>query len=178
MDSKASKQQNQGTHATIRIVVIGTFLTAILVAGGYFLVHSRMQQHAKSSSITKDSQPSHPTILPDGVSIKDLGGWQQLKTPNGTAVSVYTDTIDNVPISVSQQPLPESIKQAGDGIEKLAKNYNATDTINAKGTKVYIGTSAKGPQSVIFTKDSLLVLIKAQKNISNKAWAKYIASLV
>lgn len=160
------------------MAAIVAFLVALLVAGGYFLMHSRMQQNTKNSSITKDSQPSHPTVLPRGTSIKDLGGWQQLKAPNGNAVYVYTDKISNVPISVSQQPLPESLKQDSDSIEKLAKNYNATDTINAKGTKVYIGTSAKGPQSVIFAKNSLLILIKSQENISNKAWAKYIASLV
>lgn len=178
MDSKTSKQHKQATSAVIRIGAIVIFLVAILTAGGYFLMHSRSQQNSKNSSITRNDQPSHPTILPRGTSIKDLGGWQQLRGPNGTAVYVYADTISNVPISVSQQPLPESFKQAGNDIEKLAKNYNATETINANGTKIYIGTSAKGPQSVIFTKNSLLILIKSQKNISNKAWAKYIASLV
>lgn len=178
MDSTVSKQQERTKHAVKRIIVIAAFPVAALIVGGYVIVHSRVQD-TKNGSIITASKPTFPTVLPRGISIEKLGGWQQLKGPNGNAVFVYADKIDNVSISVSQQPLPGSFKQNASGdIEKLAKNYNATNTINAKGTKAYIGTSAKGPQSVIFTKKSLLILIKSQENISNKAWAKYIASLV
>ena len=84
---------------------------------------------------------------------------------NGTA---FADTIDGVPVSVSQQPLPEVFKKDTDAhLSELAKSYNATDKMNADGTTVYIGTSAKGPQSALFVKNNLLILIKSQSKIDS-----------
>ena len=62
-------------------------------------------------------------------------------------------------------------------MKKLAQGYNATDKIKASDTDVYIGTSSKGPQSVILAKEDLLILIKSQGKVSNDAWQKYVDSL-
>ena len=122
--------------------------------------------------------PDYTTILPEGKSVVTLGGWQRVSPPENDAVYAYTDEIDDVSITVSQQPIPAKFgRNASSQVEKLAKGYNATDKITADKTAVYIGTSAKGPQSVILAKDDLLILIKSQKKISNDAWKKYVESL-
>lgn len=117
-------------------------------------------------------------MLPKGKSIKELGGWKRVSPPKNDPVFAYLDTIDGVPVSVSQQPLPRSFESdTNNQVAELAKKFNATDTINAGGATAYVGTSSKGPQSVIFTSGDLLILIKSEKKISDASWAKYAESL-
>jgi len=116
------------------------------------------------------------TIIPTGKTIKELGGWERISPLNTAPVYAYADKIDGVTISVSQQPLPFTDDIDGQ-VSKLATAYSATNVLSANDTKVYIGTSAKGPQSAIFSKRNLLVLIKSQDNIEDKAWISYVDSL-
>lgn len=125
------------------------------------------------------NDPGYQTVIPDGKSIDQLGGWKRVSPPKTEPVYAYSDTLDSVSISVSQQPLPKTFEgDPRDQVAELAKRFNATDEIDANGTKVYVGTSAKGPQSAIFTKNGLLVLIKSQQKIDDKAWAFYVESLI
>lgn len=118
----------------------------------------------------------YQTVIPDGKSIGELGGWKRVSPAKSDPVFAYNDTLDGVAINVSQQPLPKSFK-GGDQIADLAKRFNATTKIDANGTTVYVGTSAKGPQSAILSKNDLLILIKSQNKIDDKSWAKYARSL-
>lgn len=132
-----------------------------------------------SSSNAATKKPTYQTVLPKGKTINELGGWKRVSPPNDQPVFAFTDAIDGVPVSVTEQPLPQSFKANADSqVAELAKKFNATDKIDASGTDVYVGTSAKGPQSVIFTSGDLLILIKSEKKVSNASWAKYAASLV
>ena len=91
----------------------------------------------------------------------------------------YNDTVEEVAISVSQQPLPASfVGNVAAEVKRLADSYSATTVIEAGGTDVYIGRSARGPQSVIFAKNDTLVLIKSQETISQDEWVVYINNLV
>ena len=62
-------------------------------------------------------------------------------------------------------------------IAQLAKSFSAEDKVTAGDTEIYIGTSIKGPQSVIFTKNKLLILIKSTSKIPNEKWANYVLNL-
>lgn len=124
------------------------------------------------------AKPDFSAILPKDKTVEDLGGWQKLTPPNSTPYYVFTDSINATAISVSQQILPETFKSAtAQSIQDLAKSYSATEELDIDGNTAYIGTSTKGPQSVIFTKNGLLVLIKSQGTIENDAWKSYIKSL-
>jgi hypothetical protein len=131
-----------------------------------------------SNSSANAKKPTYHTMLPTGKSIAALGGWKRVSPPGKDPVFAYTDTIDSIPISVSQQPLPQSFKNdAANQTAEVAKKFNATDKVDAGTIDVYVGTSAKGPQSVIFTKNNLLVLIKSEKKIKDASWATYAQSL-
>lgn len=131
-----------------------------------------------SSSHDTTVTPNFQSLTPRGSEVSKLGGWQKLTPPDGSSVYVYSDTIDTVSISVSQQPLPHTFKaNIATNVADLAKGYNATTTLDANGVKAYIGTSGDGPQSVIFTKNDLLVLIKSRAVIKNESWTSYIRSL-
>lgn len=133
---------------------------------------------ASNNADTAAKKPTYQTVLPEDKSISQLGGWKRISPPGKDPVFAFADTIDGVPVSVSQQPLPSSFK--GDAVSQtaeIAKKFNATDKIEAGGLDVYVGTSIKGPQSVIFTKDNLLVFIKSEKKIQDASWAAYAQAL-
>lgn len=164
-------------NKTLLLIGIGLIVAGVSIA----IVTSQVAHHAKTTASSSQKGPNTPdfqALLPSGKSITQLGGWQKLTPPNNQPYYVFVDSIDGIGINVSQQELPASFKDGTDTkVSELAKAYNATDTFTVKDTKVYIGTSAKGPQSVIFTKNGLLIFIKSQKQLTNDAWSKYITSL-
>lgn len=159
------------------LIIAAASLLALIVIGitiGSIVSHNSSDQAKNSAASAPDFEP----ILPQGKTIEELGGWQRLTPPNNAPYYVFTDSIDGVSITVSQQALPESFKaNTAQSIQDLAKSYSATEELDVDSGKVYIGTSTKGPQSVIFTMNGLLVLIKSQATIENDAWVTYIASL-
>lgn len=161
----------------ITIVSIGAILVIGVVTG--ILIVRYNAEHPPVRPITQTGEtPPFSALLPQGRTISDLGGWQKLTPPHSDPFYVYVDSINGTAVNVSQQPLPENFKKnIDDSVAELAKAYGATTALDADGTKIYIGTSAKGPQSVIFTQDNLLVLIKSQKTLPNDTWKQYIKKL-
>lgn len=160
------------THKKIALVT-GAALVVVLL-GIVFAILQGGKTEPDTAPIVEDT--GFQTILPSGKTIKDLGGWERISPLNTAPVFAYADKIDDVSISISQQPLPFT-GNIDEQVGQLAAAYSATNTLDASGTKVYIGTSAKGPQSTIFSKKDLLVLIKSQAKINNESWTRYISSL-
>ncbi len=131
----------------------------------------------KSDGLTKGT-PKFETILPAGTTIDSFGGWTRVSPKDRDPVYAYADVVGKVPINVSQQPLPKEFKVDTDKqIKLLAESYTANEKLTLDDMTVYIGTSAKGPQSAIFTKNDLLILIKASTELSSKQWTNYIRAL-
>ncbi|MDB5177100.1 MAG: hypothetical protein JWN75_768 [Candidatus Saccharibacteria bacterium] len=164
------------------LIIVGIIL---VLTAGYFGTMVIVKQHALSKNAGGNSgsdkiitTPDYGTFLPTGKDIGALGGWKRVSPPNGNPVFAYADKIDGTPISVSQQPLPDSFHpDVDEQVAELAKGFSATDKIDADGTKVYVGTSSKGPQSAILVKKDTLILIKSQAKISDSSWASYAKSL-
>lgn len=149
-----------------------------LIAGGGLLIIGAISLYVALRPVPQVAMPTHSTILPPDRTVDQLGGWQRVSPPEEEPVFAYADKLDETTISVSQQPLPESFASNIEAsVKKLAEDYSATTTLEAADTTVYIGRSARGPQSVIFTKNGLLVLIKSQNTIPNQAWISYINAL-
>ncbi|MDQ5931978.1 MAG: hypothetical protein QG649_63 [Patescibacteria group bacterium] len=126
----------------------------------------------------KKGTPQFETLIPEDSKIEDYGGWTRVSPPNRDPVFAYVDRIGSTPINVSQQQLPQDFKsEPDDQVKDLALGYGASKTLSVDKTTVYVGTSAKGPQSVIFRKGDLLVLIKASAAVADDAWITYIRSL-
>lgn len=179
--------------AVIYIQVIRRFFTmkklAVIAAAAVVLViantaiglfvnqqNSAKNQASASYSTKTYATPDFQTVLPTGKSVGQFGGWKRVSPTDKDPVFAYEDAIDGVTVSVSEQPLPASMK-TDDAIASLATKFNATDQIKAGNTELYVGTSAKGPQSALFTKNDLLVMIKSESKIADKSWSAYIQSL-
>ncbi|MCA0228445.1 hypothetical protein LCH21_03260 [Patescibacteria group bacterium] len=135
-------------------------------------------QSSKTPKKNTDTTPKFATLLPKSKSIESLGGWTRVSPETSDPVFAFKDTLDNTPIIVSQQPLPQSFSGATDEqLTELAKEYNATERLPFSGGLAFVGTSAKGPQSVIATKNGLLILIKSTVKHSDDSWTRYLADL-
>jgi hypothetical protein len=160
-----------GRFLRTKSTIIGIIVIGCLVA--IILVRSIADNNLNSKT------PNYTTVLPKDKSISELGGWKRVSPPKKPPVFAFTDTVDTVPISVSEQPLPESFNKnnINTQVAELAQKFNATNKVGAGGVTVYICTSSKGPQSVIFTKNNVLVLIKSENKIQDASWASYAQSL-
>ena len=177
LSKKALAAHTSRLFSTKKAITTSLAIVAVL---GLLAVNSLLhQQPATGNSDSPTSvSPHYQTALPGGKSISQLGGWKRISPPGKEPVFAYADSIGTVPISVSQQQLPASWKDnTDDQVAELAKKFNATDKIDGGGTKIYIGTSAKGPQSAILTKKNLLILIKSQRKIEDAAWQAYVGTL-
>jgi hypothetical protein len=161
---------------TKKVLIVG--VVSLAVVGLSIYRHDTTTSSRASDPNAVIENLEYQTVLPSGKSIDGLGGWKRVSPTGSEPVYAYVDNINGIPVSVSQQPLPNSFKNDIDGqVGELAKKFNATTKLDAGGTTVYLGTSAKGPQSVILTKNGLLILIKSQGKIDDSAWTDYAQSL-
>lgn len=159
-----------------RIIASSVIGVIVLILGLGIL---RISTDSPSTQSREQVTPPFQALLPVNTPVNKLGGWQKLTPPDGSSVYVFIDRVDGVSVNVSQQILPDTFKQdTASKVAELAKAYNATRVLEVETTKAYIGTSAKGPQSVLFTKNGLLIFIKSDGTISDDMWEKYISRLV
>lgn len=150
-----------------------------MIAVGLSGVGFGIYQATSSQAEIGNNTPNFKPLLPKDKTIQQLGGWQKKTPPNGgDPYFGFTDDLDGVTINVSQQRLPAKFRiNTSQNLIELARSYNANTKLDVDGTAVYIGTNAKGPQSVIFVEDDVLFLIKSWATIDNGAWVAYIQSL-
>lgn len=161
---------------TKKIIIIASGVLVLAIGGIVFAV--TRPPALPAGTVTNVNGLDFPAVLPTGKTAASLGGLKPSYPDGNAPVYAYSDSIENIAINVSQQALPESFKGDIDaGVAQTARNFNATNTMVAEGLTAYIGTSSKGPQSVIFAKGETLVLIKSDNKISGPAWVAYIDSL-
>ena len=124
-------------------VFIITSGIAIIAISAVVFIGISLQSSGQSTGTNRSvASPQYPTVVPDGKTIEDLGGWKRVSPPKNDPVYAFNDKIDDVAISVSQQPVPKSFKgDATNKVADLAKNFNATNKVNADDTVVHVGTS-------------------------------------
>lgn len=157
-------------------------VAVVIVAGVYFVFITRpttTENAPVTATRLTQGTPAYATVLPGGKTIQSLGGWTRVSPPDRNPVFAYTDRLGNVTIAVSEQPLPSEFQTDTESqVAQLALNFRATQKITLNGgTTIYIGDSVQGPQSVIFTKKDLLILVKSEAKIDNNRWVQYISSL-
>jgi len=93
-------------------------------------------------------------------------------------VASYPDQIDTIPITISQQKLPDPFKaNPVVELEKLAKQINANTKLETTSVNAFMGQSVKGPQTVVFVKEETLIFIKSDSQVAISDWNKYLDSL-
>ena len=147
--------------------------------------HQAPTPAATHSGITAPStgpridNPPYATILPKGKTIAQLGGWGRVSPKSSDPVYAFADTINGIQINISEQPLPDAFTlDPTTHVTELAKQFNATKPLVAgTGATAFIGSSPQGVQSVVATKQELLILVRSVGVIPDAAWGSYLESL-
>jgi hypothetical protein len=174
--SKLSRRKKQ-------LLYIGLSLLVCFVVLGIFYLRVQSPELNTPKVTPKVTQlvhgtPDYNTIIPQGKSITDLGGWTRVSPPSSNPVFAFTDKIGTDSITISEQPLPSDFqKDTETHVNQLAQSFNAGEKITLGTVTAYIATTEKGMQRIFLTKNSLLILITSNVHISNDAWAKYITAL-
>ncbi len=123
-------------------------------------------------------KPSFDILIPAGKKIESLG-IVRVSPAENDPVYTYVDDFGGDKISISQQQVPKSFKYDKNAeLERVAKEFQATDVIQIDETKVFHGLSDKTKQqSLIFIKGNLLVFIKSPQKFDDQVWAGYIVGL-
>lgn len=184
--ARSTSRSSYMTKSTLKKVIYLLVILAVLVVLWQRLSpktsspeNLTIDQKIGSQAPVGGTTPDFETLLPEGKTIESLGGWTRVSPPDRNPVFAFVDTVGQDKITVSQQPLPSGFSNNPDkDVKELALNFNAKERVVADDATIYfIGTSAKGPQSVILAKQNNLILIKSSVKINNKTWSAYIATL-
>lgn len=135
-----------------------------------------VEASAGSNDGKTDEKPSFSILHPNG---KEELLEVTRKTPTGVLLHTYRDTVEGAEVEVTQQELPESFKSSPTAeLEKMAKNFQATDIIQIDEAFVYHGLDEKTRVQSLFTiKNNVLISIRSNVKLSDDTWAGYILSL-
>lgn len=161
-------------HLMYSGIVVATLVVGV---GGFQAVKKFRSNDADPSGVLAEtSEPEFNTVLPDGKAEETTS--KHISYDSKKRVASFTDLIANVQVTISQQPLPEEFKDDPDSkVAALARDFYATEVIETANPTAYLGTSEKGPQTVIFHKKDLLVFIQSVRPIDKPDWAEYITKL-
>lgn len=97
-------------------------------------------------------------------------------SPDGNSPSyTYVDTVPDstTKVSVTQQEIPKDFN-----LQETATNFQATNIIKVDNVEIYHGYTEKtNVQSLILTKNNLLIFIRSSQKMPDEIWAGYVASL-
>ncbi|MDB5167066.1 MAG: hypothetical protein JWN26_211 [Candidatus Saccharibacteria bacterium] len=175
---KIKARLNTRRRRIVAVIILALIFAAVL--SWYFLFErNHAPKYIPSAKITlTKGTPNYTTILPDGKSSSELGGWTRVSPPTSNAVYAYVDKIGKVQVDVSEQPLPDGFKNNIEAqVQQIAEAEGASEKITVGAITVHIGTYDKGTQRAIFSKNNLLLLITSASTISNNDWATYINTL-
>jgi hypothetical protein len=169
---------------TKKQVIINVAVIALAVGLiGFLMMRSPTEnkgevQGAVTSNIPTNVTPDFPVLTPLGAGVEDLGGFAKISPKDTPSVYAFRDAIAGVPIKVSQQQLPDSLRTDQiNKLKELAESFNAKDPLEVGDNTAYIGASTNGVQSVVYMKGENLVLIASDNTISNADWVTYIGNL-
>ena len=175
---KASiKKSYKPEYKKLYIAGASLVLLPIFAISAGFIIQATKKTDGKTDVLgqkTVAAKPDFSTLKPTTTENQATA----LKYDTERKLASYNDVLNNIPITVSQQPLPAGFKASPTtSVENLAKQMNANDKISASDTTAFAGVSIKGPQTVVFTKNDLLIFIIADKKIDVLTWSKYIESM-
>jgi hypothetical protein len=159
--------------------------TLVVLTGGFYLtrhfIFKTRPLSVAGGSASLAGKLTSPTFVPVAPKnhLELAEGKSQATAFDGKRDSYsYTDTIENVPLTVSEQPIPANFSSAQQAISSIARSMNATSTLKTHGTVAYEAKNSKtSTQTIIFTMDNLLIFMQSNFQHDDGSWENYINSL-
>ena len=161
----------------MNITLFAVIALSSLMLAKTVLIDSKSNNNSdevKGIEAKKNEKPDFAIYYPTNEKTKEMSYDANKK------VASYPDQIDTIPITISQQKLPDTFKANPIvELEKLAKQINANTKLEAVGgVNAFMGQSVRGPQTVVFVKDQTLIFIKSDSQVAISAWNNYLDTLV
>jgi hypothetical protein len=129
------------------------------------------------NQVSEDQLPFEP-LFPEGVDRSSLKTVVR-KSPSGSVIFTVQQFDGNNEIQITEQEMPENfLGQEATEIEKMAKELQAVSVIQIDENKIYHGLSENtGVQTLITSKNELLIFIRSNVPQSDDYWMSYYLSL-
>jgi hypothetical protein len=196
---KAAKHRAELIKKSPHVLRGAAVVGVVLACGGVFqLFHTKkapsvattgkvISQVAGATDTTSDKtiksidtsvKPDFTLLLPSGKR-SDQVSFAKVSPEGNDAVYAFVDKLDGYEIKVSEQKVPKQFDYNRDvELERVAKNFQATNVIQIDSTKVYHGYSEKQKvQSLVFIKKDRLVFISSPTKLSDDTWTGYVLDL-
>lgn len=170
-ESKSTKFSKRTIYIGIAMLVlpVGLIFTAITIN----ITNNKKPTSGATVVRGQETKKAEFVILtPEGASNATT------KYDSERKVVSFADKIAGINVIISQQQLPENFKPAvADNVRKMAEQFYANVPLDIKDGSAFLGTSVKGPQTVIINKNNLIIFIQSEKQIDAKDWVNYINTL-
>ena len=133
---------------------------------------------SKNGTALPKENPQFALLMPQGRKYDDVNVLRVSPAGNDP-VYVFLDTLEGTQIKISQQKVPKTFDyNRAVELERVAKDFQATNVIQIDGDKVYHGLNEKtNTQSLLFIKKNLLVTISSSNKLEDDKWTGYILGL-
>ena len=123
-------------------------------------------------------KPTFSMLLPKGKS-EDEFKFAKISPDENAPTYAFNDLIDGKQVTISEQEVPKQFDyNRAVELERVAKDFQATNVIQIDENKVYHGYSEKlNVQSLILIKKDRLIFIKSPEKLPDDVWTDYILNL-
>lgn len=132
---------------------------------------------SKQSEVTATVDGASAQNRPDFKLIYPGGSKKDTSYDANKKVASFNDELEGTKLTISQQSLPANFRYDPNAeVEKLAKQINANTKLDVAGLSAFMGQSIKGPQTVVFAKNGLLIFVKSETTVETRNWNDYVSS--
>lgn len=148
------------------------FIATVVVLTPHILQRNAKQAEKKAAA-SSSSKPAYAPLKPN------TGAVSGAQYDSKRQLYKYNDTYMGSNLTISQQPLPDTLRTGKTKLADVAKaSINATDKIETVTGDAYISTDeTTGIQRMVIAHRQLLIFIQSTKTLSNVDWVKYIQTL-
>lgn len=119
-----------------------------------------------------DGEPSFPVLQPEAS--------ESTVFDDEVGVAITRDQINGVAITISQQVLPEDIKNGTNSVDKLALSLDdkaSIDRLETDKGQIYIVKTTANTNTVLFAHEDRLIFIRSIAILDHQDWVAYVNAL-
>lgn len=171
------------SHRRQILLAGGTLVTIILVFGALKFISARKQAEKAKKPVSPEEQaqatfnPLKPLDNLTDPSGKEVLG-PEFRYDQEKKVLGYTTDYNGAHMTVSQQALPDQLKNNPGQLEGIARSVSANVPIETQKGRAYIATNDKTKEQIaVFATKEVLVFLRSNKTLDNDEWIFYINQL-
>lgn len=146
-------------------------IIAVIIVGTPTLIRHQTTEQKKKAAATAEATPVYSPLKPEQqVSGAQYDGKRKLYK--------YDDTYKGLTITVSQQPLPENLRDDPAKIKQLAEGLGTVESFETTNGTMYIASGEESnTQRVVVAHRQLLIFLQSNGTLSPVDWVAYVQNL-